>query len=290
MSISTSTVPATGSLTNSSVGRYRWLICTLLFLATTINYIDRQVLALIKGTLDVELGWTNTQFGFTNAAFQLAYAVSLFAFGWFIDHKGVKIGYAVSITAWSLAAAAHALVGSVSGFIGARIALGLGEGGNFPSSIKAVAHWFPNRERAFATALFNSGANVGAIVAPAIVPVIAGIWGWRAAFIVMGAVGFLWLLLWFPFYDDPEKSKRVSRSEVDYIRSGLVAETGKESPIGWVKLLGYREAWSFIVAKLLTDPVWWSFLTWLPDYFKKQSLPHCRSTWTMHTRKLHNTP
>src|SRR6187551_3133473 len=220
--MTTSTIPATGSLANS-IGRYRWVICTLLFLATTINYIDRQVLALIKGTLDTELGWTNTQFGWTNAAFQLAYAVSLFLFGWFIDRKGVKIGYAVSIAAWSLAAAGHALVGSVNGFIAARVALGVGEGGNFPSSIKAVAHWFPKRERAFATALFNSGANVGAIVAPAIVPVIAAAWGWRAAFVVMGMVGLLWLLVWLPFYDSPEKIARVTRDELLHIRSDAVA-------------------------------------------------------------------
>jgi len=187
--MTTSTVPAHGTLA-TTVGRYRWIICTLLFLATTINYIDRQVLALIKGTLDTELGWTNTQYGWTNSAFQIAYAFSLFGFGWLVDRKGVKFGYALSIGAWSLAAAAHALVATVTGFIGARVALGLGEGGNFPSSIKAVAHWFPKRERAFATALFNSGANVGAIVAPAIVPVIAAQWGWRAAFVFMGLVGF----------------------------------------------------------------------------------------------------
>jgi MFS transporter, ACS family, hexuronate transporter len=276
--MTTSSIPATGSLA-TTVGRYRWVICTLLFLATTINYIDRQVLSLIKGTLDVELGWTNTQFGYTNAAFQLAYALSLFLFGWFIDRKGVKIGYAVSIAAWSLAAAGHALVGSLSGFVAARIALGLGEGGNFPSSIKAVAHWFPKRERAFATALFNSGANVGAIVAPAIVPVIAAVWGWRAAFIVMGAVGFVWLLLWFPLYDDPEKSKRLSAGELDHIRSDSASDSAGGGKLGWGQILGYRQAWSFIVAKLLTDPVWWFFLTWLPDLFKKKWGLDIKKSW-----------
>jgi ACS family hexuronate transporter-like MFS transporter len=276
--MTTSTVSATGSLA-PTLGRYRWVICTLLFLATTINYIDRQVLSLIKGTLDVELGWTNTQFGYTNAAFQLAYALSLFVFGWFVDRKGVKIGYAVSIAAWSLAAAGHALVGSLSGFITARIALGLGEGGNFPSSIKAVAHWFPRRERAFATSLFNSGANVGAIVAPAIVPVIAGLWGWRAAFIVMGAVGFLWLLIWFPLYDDPEKSKRLSTGELDHILSDRAPGSAEEGKLGWGGILGYRQAWSFIVAKLLTDPVWWFFLTWLPDLFKKKWGLDIKKSW-----------
>jgi ACS family hexuronate transporter-like MFS transporter len=277
--MTTSTVPAGGAIA-STVGRYRWLICSLLFLATTINYIDRQVLALIKSTLDTELGWTNAQYGAANSAFQGAYAISLLAFGKFVDRFGVKIGYAVSIAAWSLGAAAHAFVGSAIGFRNARIALGLGEGGNFPSSIKAVAHWFPKRERAFATALFNSGANVGAIVAPAIVPPIAAAWGWRAAFIIMGVVGFAWLLLWLPFYDDPERSKRLSRDELDHIRSdGAAATAASEKPLGWFGLFGYRQAWSFIVAKLLTDPVWWFFLTWLPDYFKKKWALDIKNSW-----------
>jgi len=276
--MTTSTVPAGGSIAASAVGRYRWLICSLLFLATTINYIDRQVLALIKGTLDTELGWTNAQYGMANSAFQLAYAGSLFIFGWFIDRYGVKVGYAVSIAAWSLAAAAHALVGSARGFMIARAGLGLGEGGNFPSSIKAVAHWFPQRERAFATSLFNSGSNVGAIVAPALVPPIAAAWGWHAAFLIMGAVGMLWLLVWLPFYDDPDKSKRVSPAELAHIRSDA-ADKGGERPVGWGVLLGYRQAWSFIVAKLLTDPVWWFFLTWLPDYFKKKWALDIKKSW-----------
>ena len=276
--MTTSTIPATGSLANS-IGRYRWVICTLLFLATTINYIDRQVLSLIKGTLDAQLGWTNEQFGLTNAFFQIAYACSMLGFGWFIDRKGVKIGYAVSIAAWSLAAAAHALVGSVNGFYAARVALGLGEGGNFPSSIKAVAQWFPKRERAFATALFNSGSNVGAIVAPAIVPVILGVWGWHAAFLVMGAVGLLWLLLWLPLYDDPEKSKRLSAAELVHIRSDSALEGSGEAKLRWRAILGYRQAWSFVVAKLLTDPVWWFFLTWLPDLFKKKWGLDIKKSW-----------
>jgi ACS family hexuronate transporter-like MFS transporter len=276
--MSTSTVPASTTLTNI-VGRYRWLICGLLFLATTVNYIDRQVLALIKSTLDTELGWTNAQYGAANSWFQGAYAVSLFVFGWFIDRFGVKVGYAVSIAAWSLAAAAHALVGSARGFMVARAGLGLGEGGNFPSSIKAVANWFPRRERAFATSLFNSGANVGAIVAPAIIPPIAAAWGWRAAFVFMGIVGLSWLVLWLPFYDDPEKSKRLSRDELDLIRSDSAAESAGERPMSWGALLGYRQAWSFIVAKFLTDPVWWFFLIWLPDYFKKKWGLDIKSSW-----------
>jgi MFS transporter, ACS family, aldohexuronate transporter len=276
--MSTSTVPASTTLTNI-VGRYRWLICGLLFLATTVNYIDRQVLALIKSTLDTELGWTNAQYGAANSWFQGAYAISLFVFGWFIDRFGVKVGYAVSIAAWSLAAAAHALVGSARGFMIARAGLGLGEGGNFPSSIKAVANWFPRRERAFATSLFNSGANVGAIVAPAIIPPIAAAWGWRAAFVFMGIIGLTWLVLWLPFYDDPEKSKRLSRDELDLIRSDSAAETAGERSMSWGALLSYRQAWSFIVAKFLTDPVWWFFLIWLPDYFKKKWGLDIKNSW-----------
>jgi MFS transporter, ACS family, aldohexuronate transporter len=276
--MTTSTVAAGGSFA-SAVGRYRWVICTLLFLATTVNYIDRQVLALIKGTLDSELHWTNADYGAANSWFQLAYAGSLFVFGWFIDRFGVKIGYAVSIAAWSVAAAAHALVGSAQGFKLARAGLGLGEGGNFPSSIKAVAHWFPKRERAYATSLFNSGANVGAIVAPAIIPPIAGAWGWRAAFVFMGVIGMAWLLLWLPLYDDPERSKRIGRDELAHIRSDASPDAAAERPIGWGELLRYREAWSFIVAKLITDPVWWFFLIWLPDYFKKEWGLDIKSSW-----------
>src|SRR6187399_2227790 len=166
------------------VGRYRWLVCALLFFATTVNYIDRQILSLLKPMLDKELGWTNEQFGEVNAAFQGAYAIGLLLFGAVIDKVGARIGYAISIGAWSLAALSHSLAGTVSGFTNARMALGLGEGGNFPSAVKAVALWFPKRERAFATALFNAGANVGAIVAPAIVPWLAYTWGWRSAFVV----------------------------------------------------------------------------------------------------------
>jgi MFS transporter, ACS family, hexuronate transporter len=177
------------------IGKYRWVICALIFLATTVNYIDRQILSLIKEFLDKELGWSNEQFGLVNSAFQGAYAVGLFIFGRVIDRYGAKIGYAASISLWSVAAMAHALVGSVGGFFGARIFLGVSEGGNFPAAIKAVASWFPKRERAFATAIFNSGTNVGAIIAPALVPAIALTFGWRAAFVAAGVLGFCWLFL-----------------------------------------------------------------------------------------------
>jgi ACS family hexuronate transporter-like MFS transporter len=262
------------------IGRYRWLVCALLFFATTVNYIDRQILSLLKPILDAELHWTNAEFGRVNAAFQGAYAVGLLLFGAFIDRYGTKIGYAVSIGAWSLAAMGHALAASVGGFTTARMALGLGEGGNFPSAIKAVALWFPKRERAYATALFNSGANVGAIVAPAIVPWIAFTWGWRSAFVAAGIAGFLWLFFWFPFYDTPERVARLKPSELAHIQSdpdeGAANAAAKPS---WLSLLGQRQAWSFIVAKFLTDPVWWFFLIWLPDYFKKTRGLDIKQSW-----------
>ena len=257
--------------------RYRWLVCFLLFLATTVNYIDRQILSLLKPILDEELKWTNTQFGEVNAAFQGAYAIGLLCFGYLVDRFGTKIGYAVSIAAWSVAAIGHALVGSVSGFINARIALGLGEGGNFPSAIKAVALWFPRKERAFATALFNSGTNVGAIVAPAVIPAIAAAWGWRSAFVAAGIVGILWLALWIPLYEVPERARRLNKAELDYIQSDREVE--QTTKMSWGSLLKYRQTWAFVAAKFLTDPVWWFFLIWLPDFFKKTRGLDIKHSW-----------
>lgn len=245
------------------------MICALLFAATTINYVDRQILSLLKPVLDQELGWTNEEFGRVNSAFQAAYAIGLLGFGAFIDRVGTKIGYAVSIAAWSFAALGHAFVGSIRGFYVARVALGLGEGGNFPSAIKAIALWFPKKDRAFATSVMNAGTNMGAILAPAVVPWMAVTWGWRSAFVVAGIAGLLWLLLWWPLYSVPEGSKRLSPEEFAYIRSD-VDEAGPEgAKVKWRTLFRYRQAWAFFVAKFLTDPVWWFFLIWLPDYFKK---------------------
>jgi ACS family hexuronate transporter-like MFS transporter len=261
------------------VGRYRWLICLLLFLATTINYIDRQILSLLKPILDEQLRWTNEQYGEVNAAFSGAYALGLLLFGAFIDRVGTKIGYAVSIAAWSLAAIGHALVGSVAGFFRARVALGVSEGGNFPSAVKAVAVWFPRKERALATALFNSGANVGAVLAPAVIPWIALTWGWRSAFVIAGIAGLAWLLLWFPLYDIPERIKKLSPGELDHIRSDADGVAVSERPVGWLTILRYRQAWSFIVGKFLTDPVWWFFLIWLPDFFKKTRGLDIKKSW-----------
>lgn len=263
----------------TSVGKFRWTICALLFVATTINYIDRQILSLIKPILDEELQWTNEQFGLVNSIFQGAYGIGLLFFGWLVDRFGAKAGYAISITAWSVAAMAHALVASVPGFAIVRASLGLGEGGNFPSAIKATAQWFPKRERAFATSIFNSGANVGAIVAPAIVPWIALSYGWQMAFVAAGLAGLLWLFLWIPFYNAPAKSRFVGQKERDFIQSDKDESQEEKESLSWFRLLRYRQTWSFILAKFMTDPVWWFFLIWLPDYFKKTRGLDIKESW-----------
>ena len=210
----------------SAVGKYRWTIVSLLFIATTINYIDRQILSLIKPILDEELNWTNEEFGMVNSAFQGAYAVGLLFFGWFVDKFGEKIGYTVSIISWSLAAMGHSVVSTVTGFMIARATLGVSEGGNFPSAIKATAQWFPKRERAYATSIFNAGTNVGAIVAPAVVPWIAYTYGWQMAFVFAGIAGLLWLFLWIPLYNKPENSKRLATAEREFIESDRDRRSG----------------------------------------------------------------
>ena len=258
---------------------HRWAVCTLLFFATTINYIDRQILSLLKPILDDQLHWTNAEFGMVNSAFQGAYGVSLLFFGWLIDKYGTKIGYAVSIAAWSLAAMGHALVGSVEGFLWARVALGLGEGGNYPAAIKATALWFPKKERALATSLFNSGANVGAILAPAIVPWLAFKFGWQSAFLAAGAIGFVWLFLWMPWFETPEKKPALSKEELAWIQSDGAEVQSKKIP--WGQLLGYRQTWAFIIPKLITDPVWWFFLIWLPDFFKQTRGLDIKKSWVL---------
>jgi ACS family hexuronate transporter-like MFS transporter len=260
-------------------GRYRWIICGLLFLATTILYIDRQILALLKGMLDQELHWTDTQFGLVMASFQATYGLGLLGFGWFVDRVGVKIGYGVTMGGSSAWAMFHALAGSVGGFTIARAGLGLSESGNFPSAIKAVAQWFPQKERALATAIFNAGACVGPVIAPAIIPFIAERWGWRADFLLLGALGFAWQGAWWLFYDRPESQKRLSTPELAYIESEAAVLVGVEKT-PWRVLLKYRQTWAFVVAKLLTDPVWWFFLYWLPDYFKKTRGMDIQKSWS----------
>lgn len=260
------------------MSKFRWIICALLFFATTINYMDRQILSLLKPILDTEIGWTNQQFGAINSVFMFFYGVGLLGFGWLIDRIGTKAGYALSISGWSIAAAAHALVSSIPGFGIARALLGLSEAGNFPAAISVVAQWFPKRERAFATSLFNSGANVGAMLAPALVPPVAQAWGWQAAFIAAGLAGFCWLFLWFPLFSAPEKSRFVNAAELMLIEEENDPNAHPER-IPWSRLLGYRQAWAIILLRVCSDPVWWFFLIWLPDFFKKVRGLDIKGSW-----------
>jgi ACS family hexuronate transporter-like MFS transporter len=257
--------PAPGS---DKVGNYRWVVVALLFFATTINYLDRQVIGLLKPTLEQEFSWTETDYSHIVMAFSAAYALGLLLFGRAIDRIGTKLGYAVSIVVWSIAAMFHAAARSTFGFGVARAALGLGEAGNFPAAIKAVAEWFPKKERALATGIFNSGANIGAVLAPIMVPAILGLWGWEEAFIITGAIGFVWLIFWWLLYEIPSRQKRLTATEYDFIHSDSeqVVVDAKGS-VPWGKLLKIRQTWAFVVGKLLTDPIWWFFLFWLPSYF-----------------------
>lgn len=254
-------------MNSTKIGSYRWTICALLFFATTINYIDRQVIGLLKGTLEVQFKWTETDYSYIVIAFSAAYALGLLAFGRVVDKIGTKTGYAISLVVWSIAAMAHAAARSTFGFGIARASLGLGESGNFPAAIKAVAEWFPKKERALATGIFNAGANLGPVIAPALVYWIAQTQGWQSAFIWTGAIGFIWLIFWFIFYDIPSKSKRVSKEEYQYIHSDVDEQQTTTNKIGWFRLFGIRQTWAFVFGKLLTDPVWWFFLFWLPSYF-----------------------
>ena len=241
----------------------RWTIVALLFAATTINYADRQVLGILAPTLSAELHWSESDYGAIVSWFSLAYGIGLLVMGRLIDWLGVRRGFSLSVVVWSIAAACHALARGVTGFSVARAALGVGESGNFPAALKAVAAWFPKQERALATGIFNAGTNVGAIVAPLIVPWIALNWGWRSAFLVTGAIGVLWLVAWLAIYREPEDHAGLSPSEFAHIRSGTAEPSGR---IGWLNLLGHRQTWAYVVAKSLTDPVWFFYLFWLPKF------------------------
>ena len=257
-----------------SIGKYRWTICGLVFFATTINYLDRSVISLLKSTLSNEFTWNETDYANIVVAFQLCYAVGLLGAGRLIDKLGTKIGYGLATALWSVAAIAHAAATSTFGFFVARGALGITEAGNFPAAIKTVAEWFPKKERALATGIFNSGANIGAILAPLTVPFIVVIWGWQWAFILTGLTGFIWLILWLAVYEVPGKQKKLSQAEYEYIHSDEdeSSSTGNSDSIklSWAQLLGYRQTWAFAVGKFLTDPVWWFYLFWLPDFLEKQ--------------------
>ncbi|PSR55461.1 MFS transporter [Adhaeribacter arboris] len=255
------------------VGKYRWTICSLVFFATTINYLDRAVISLLKSNLEAEFRWTETDYSNIVIAFQLSYALGMIGVGRLIDKLGTKLGYALSITLWSVAAIGHALVKSTFGFVIARSALGITEAGNFPAAIKTVAEWFPKRERALATGIFNSGTNVGAIIAPLTVPFIAVQWGWQWAFILTGLIGFVWLILWFVIYEVPAKHAKLSKTEFDFIHSDIDTAIDTENAgksASWISLLGFRQTWAFALGKFLTDPVWWFYLFWLPAFLKAE--------------------
>ena len=280
----------------STVGKYRWTICALLFFATTINYLDRQVLSLLAPLLTKEFGWSNTDYANITAVFQFVYAISMLFAGRVIDRLGTKRAFVLAIVVWSIGAVAHAYaigIGnavnsvfttlglaavpvSIVGFMVGRAVLAIGEAGNFPAAIKATAEYFPKRERSFATGIFNSGANVGAILAPLTVPLIAEYWGWQAAFIAVGAIGFIWMGIWIWLYDTPDRQKRLSAGELAYINSDSApadanpAAAAAKPKASWFKLLGYRQTWAFAFGKFMTDGVWWFFLFWLPKYMSAQ--------------------
>ncbi|HEX7982515.1 MAG TPA: MFS transporter [Duganella sp.] len=289
--------PVTPHVVGQTVGKYRWTICALLFFATTVNYLDRQVLSLLAPDLSKEFGWSNTDYANIAAAFQFVYAVSMLFAGRVVDKIGTKAAYVVAIVIWSLGAILHAfsvplgegvavlgaavgvvLVPSIVGFMISRAVLAVGEAGNFPAAIKATAEYFPKKERSFATGIFNSGANVGAILAPITVPVIAAIWGWQSAFVMIGMLGFIWMSVWLWLYEKPEQQVRLSKAELAYIRSDSVqavekteeASAAAAKKVSWFQLLKYRQTWAFAFGKFMTDGVWWFFLFWLPTYLSAQ--------------------
>jgi ACS family hexuronate transporter-like MFS transporter len=247
---------------------YRWRICGLLFFATTVNYIDRQVIGILAPNLQEIFHWTETDYGYIIMSFQIAYALGLLIAGRFLDKFGVRWGYSIAIFIWSIAAACHALASSIFGFILARFGLALGESGNFPAAIKTVSEWFPVKERALATGIFNSGSTVGAIIAPLLVPFLAINFGWQSAFIVTGLFGIIWLFFWIPVYRPPEKTRHLSKDEFEYIRSDHAPD--KSISIPWLKLLTYRQTIGICLCRFLTDAVWWFFLYWLPKYLNTQ--------------------
>ena len=249
------------------VGRFRWVICALLFAATALNYVDRQIIGILQPTLAQKFHWSEIDYANIVFAFQLAYAVGYIAFGKLIDRIGARAGYALAVVIWTVAHIAHAWASSLTDFIVARFAIGVGESGNFPSGLKAVAEWFPKRERAFATGIFNAGANVGAIVTPLIVPIITLKLGWRAAFLITGSFTVVWLIVWLAVYRPPRSSARLGAAELALIESD---PPDPVASIPWMRLLTVRETWAYALGKFLIDPVWWMWLFWLPDFLVKR--------------------
>lgn len=281
-------------MTKQAIGSYRWTVCALLFFATTVNYLDRQVLSLLAPQLSQLFNWSNSDYANITAVFQFVYAISMLFAGRVVDRLGTKRAFILAIVVWSIGAILHAFsvamgtalasvmsaLGmavvpvSIAGFMISRAILAIGEAGNFPAAIKATAEYFPKRERSFATGIFNSGANVGAVLAPLCVPWIAVQWGWEMAFIAIGAVGFVWMALWQTLYDAPERQSRLGAAELAHIQSDTdgvaVAAGATGKPIAWTALFAYRQAWAFVAGKFLTDGVWWFFLFWLPKYLSAQ--------------------
>jgi len=273
---------------NEKIGRYRWTICALVFFATTVNYLDRNVLGLLKTTLSdaglfgIDPANQELYYSYVVMSFQIAYALGMLVVGRVIDRVGTRIGYALSLTGWSIAAIGHALASSTMGFGIWRALLGVSESGNFPAANKTIAEWFPKKERAFATGIYNSGANVGAIVAPLTVPFIARAWGWQWAFILTGLFGLLWLFFWLKTYRSPQQKLKdgvLSQAEYDYIHSDkdekeIEQKYENTEKVSWLRLLRYRQTWAFFFGKFLTDPVWWFYLFWLPAFLEGENARH----------------
>ena len=257
-------------MAGKGIKNYRWIIVSLLFTGTVINYLDRQVIGLLKPTLELEFKWSESDFANLISAFSFAYAIGLLISGKFIDKVGTKIGYSVAVVVWSAAGMAHALAKTVTGFAVARASLGLGEAGNFPAAVKAVTEWFPRKERALATGIFNSGTAVGGVVALILVPLIMQSYGWKEVFIITGALGFVWLAFWLWLYEIPTRQKRITPEEFEYIENDNSKKTGQvesNTAISWYKLFTFPQTWAFVTGKFLIDPIFWFFLIWLPSYF-----------------------
>ena len=252
---------------DAAIGRYRWVVVGLLFMAMVINYVDRQALGLLKADLTAEFGWTETNYADLVFWFQAAYAIAYLAWGRIIDKIGARFGFGIAFAIWQVGHMLTAAAGSFGGFIASRVVLGLGEGGAFPAGIKSVAEWFPKKERAFATGLFNAGTNIGAIVTPLLIPALTLAFGWKMTFIVTGLLGLIWLPIWLLVYRRPREHAKVSAAELAHIESDPADPVEK---VAWTKLLTYRETWAYAIGKFLIDPIWWMFLFWLPDFLGKK--------------------
>jgi ACS family hexuronate transporter-like MFS transporter len=261
-----STMPEVADAAATRMGRYRWVICGLLFAATAINYVDRQMLGVLKETLHAEVGWT--EIGYSNVVFwfQTAYAIGYLGFGKLVDRIGARFGYAIAFVIWTIAHMAHGGVHSVTQFAMVRFGLGLGESGNFPAGVKAVTEWFPAKERALAIGIFNAGANVGAIITPLVVPALTLAYGWRMAFVITGAASLIWLVAWLAIYRRPEESTKISAAELAYVQSDPVDPV---EPIRWSVVVRRKETWAYAFGKFFIDPIWWMYIFWLPDFLGK---------------------